>query len=82
MKKEIKEFQNCLRLQIIPDEFAGERIDRLVSHCKEFGFNNVILLINGEDFFLGHITIDEARPFVETAKMAAEKLELYDGRGF
>lgn len=74
MKKEIKEFQNCLRLQIIPDEFADERIDRLVSHCKKFGFNNVILLINGEDFFLGHITVDEVRPFVETAKKAAEKL--------
>ena len=74
MKTEICDFQNCLRLQIIPDEFADERIERLTEHCKKFGFNNVILLINGEDFFLGHTTIEEIRPFVKTAKKAAEKL--------
>ena len=74
MKKEIKSFQNCLRIQITPDEFEDERIERLILHCKKFGFNNVILLINAEDFFLGHTTIDEIRPFVQTAKKAAEKL--------
>ena len=74
MKKEIKSFQNCLRIQITPDEFEDERIERLILHCKKFGFNNVILLINAEDFFLGHTTIEEIRPFVKTAKKAAEKL--------
>ena len=74
MKKEIKSFQNCLRIQIIPDAFEDERIERLIEHCKKYGFNNVILLINAEDFFLGHTTIDEIRPFVKTAKKAAEKL--------
>ena len=44
MKSNFAEFQNCLRIQITPDEYANERILDLVLHCKKFGFNNVIFL--------------------------------------
>ncbi len=74
MKADFSKFQNCLRIQLIPDKYADERIKRLLAHCKKFGFSNVIFLTNGEDFFLGHVTVEEIKPWVEVIKKAAEVL--------
>lgn len=54
-------YHNCLRLSVINDDMQDERIDALVTHCKEYGFDNVMLMLNQEEFNLGHITPDEAR---------------------
>ena len=67
-------FQHCLRVQLKCDDLSDERIDTLVNHCVEYGFNNVMLLVNAEEFCLGHITIDEARPWVELLKKAKKRL--------
>ena len=44
MKGNFADFQNCLRIQLTPDEYAEERIQDLLVHCKKFGFNSVIFL--------------------------------------
>lgn len=67
-------YRNCLRLQITVDDVSSERIDDLVSHCKKFGFDNVMLMLNTEEFNIGHITVEEAKPWIDMFKVAAEKL--------
>ena len=71
MNTNFAEFQNCLRIQITPDEYAPERMQGLLLHCKKFGFNNVIFLTAGEEFFLGHVTLEEIKPWVEVIKKAS-----------
>jgi len=67
-------YQNCLRLQITVDDVSEERISDLVRHCREFGFDNVMLMLNTEEFNVGHITIEEVRPWVKLFRHAAEAL--------
>lgn len=67
-------YRNCLRLQITQDEMSEERIENLVENCKTYGFDNVMLMLNTEEFNLGHITIEEERPWIEMFKRAAKKL--------
>ena len=74
MRNSLSPFENSLRIQITPDEYAPERIQGLVLHCKKYGFTNVIFLTAGEEFFLGHVSIEEIKPWVEVIKSAAEKL--------
>jgi hypothetical protein len=74
MEMNYSQFQNCLRIQIVPDEYADERIEGLVEHCQKFGFTNVIFLTAGEEFFIGHATIEEITPYVEVIKKASAKL--------
>ena len=71
MKSDFSKFQNCLRIQITPDEYANERIQGLVSHCKKFGFANVMFLTMAEEWFLGHVTIEEIKPWVKVIKDAS-----------
>lgn len=74
MKANFADFQNCLRIQLTPDEYAKERIQGLLVHCKKFGFNNVIFLTAGEEFFLGHATKEEIKPWVDVIKKASAVL--------
>ena len=71
MKSDFSRFQNCLRIQITPDEYANERIQGLLSHCKKFGFTNVMFLTAAEEWFLGHVTIEEIKPWVDVIKDAS-----------
>mgnify|MGYP003502628909 CR=1 FL=1 len=49
-------YNNCLRLQITMDSNFEDRLNSLVKHCLKYGFNNVMLMLNTEEFFDGHIT--------------------------
>ncbi len=69
------QYHNCLRLQITMDDMQEERIDALVEHCKKYGFDNVMLMLNLEEFNRGHIPLQEAKPWVEILKKAKKKLE-------
>lgn len=69
-----EKFQNCLRIQITPDKYADERIQRLLEHCKKFGFTNVIFFTTAEEFFIGHATIEEIETWVQVIKKAANLL--------
>ncbi len=68
-------YHDCLRLQITMDDNADARIEEAVAHCAKYGFDNVMLMLNAEEFHLGHITLEEAKPWVELLKRAKVKFE-------
>ena len=76
-----KEFLNCLRIQICPGFYEDERIERLIDHCKKYGFNNVMLFINTEEFNYGHMTKEEARPWLDTI-IKTKKILIDNGISF
>lgn len=65
-----EEFTNCLRILIVPDEYQDERIEEIKNFCLKYSFKNVMLFLNNEDFFVGHMTEEEAKPWVEVIKKA------------
>lgn len=67
-------FKNCLRIQITPDDYADERIERLLYHCKKYGLQDVVFFITAEEHLIGHPTLEEVRPWIETIKKAAKVL--------
>lgn len=70
MNKNNHTFLNCLRAQIFPDEYADERISSIKNFCLKYGFQNVILIFNGEEFHVGHIQKEELKPWIEVMKKA------------
>ncbi len=71
---DFKKWQNCLRIQIAPDGDQDVKIDKLVSHCVKYGFTDVIGMINAEELCVGHMTIEEAKPWVALFKKERDKL--------
>lgn len=71
---EFKKWQNCLRVQIAPDKDQDVKIDKLVEHCKKYGFTDVMAMINAEELCVGHMTIAEAKNWVEMFKKERVKL--------
>ena len=69
-----KEFLHCLRIQFYPKHYEDARIAEVVDYCVKFGFKNVMLFINAEEYNVGHMTIEEAKPWVETMKKAKAAL--------
>ena len=67
-----KEFLNCLRVQIVPNRYENERIENIANFCVNYGFKNVMLFINAEEYNVGHMTIEEAKPWVATMKRAKQ----------
>ncbi len=65
-------FTNCLRIQIVPQHFEEQRIKSIADFCVKNHFENVMLFINAEEYNVGHMTVEEAKPWVETMKKAAE----------
>lgn len=63
-------FTNCLRVDVLPDDLQDERIQEIVKHCLKYGFQNVMLFFNNEEFNVGHITKEELKPWIETIKKA------------
>lgn len=70
-----KTFHNCLRLQITNDENQDDRIKTAVEHCLKYGFDNVALMINAEEFNIGHITLEEAEPWIDVLVKAKKQFE-------
>lgn len=67
-----KEFLHCLRIQFYPNHYEDERIQEVVEYCERYGFNNVMLFINAEEYNVGHMTLEEAKPWVKTMKKARD----------
>lgn len=65
-----KEFLHCLRIQFFPNHYEDERIAEVVEYCVKYGFKNVMLFINAEEYNVGHMTIEEAKPWLATMKKA------------
>ena len=70
-----KKFLHCLRIQFYPNHYEDERIQEVVDYCVEYGFDNVMLFINAEEYNVGHMTIEEAKPWVKTMKKAKAALQ-------
>jgi len=70
-----KEFLHCLRVQFCPGHYEDERIQNVVDYCVKYGFNNVMLFINAEEYHVGHMTKEEAKPWVATMKKATKALK-------
>ncbi len=66
-------FLHCLRAQIYPDEYADERIDSLKDFCLRYGFKNIILIFNGEEHNVGHISDEELVKWVKLIKRAKKE---------
>ena len=69
-----KEFENILRLQIVPNFYEEERVNGIIAYCLQYGVQHVMLFINAEDYFVGHMTIEEAKPWVEAIKRTKKRL--------
>ncbi len=67
-------FIHSLRVQLLPDKHLEKRVSDVIEHCKKYGFNDVTLMINAEDFNFGHISIEKARPWVEKLKWAKAEI--------
>lgn len=65
-----KKFLHCLRIQFYPNHFEDERIAEVVDFCVKYGFDNVMLFINAEEYNVGHMTIEQAQPWIATMKKA------------
>ena len=65
-----EKFTHCLRIAIVPGHYEDERIESVLRFCLDYGLTNVMLFINAEEYNVGHMTIDEAKPWVETMKKA------------
>lgn len=70
-----KTFHNCLRLQITNDINQDDRIASAVEHCVKYGFDNVMLMLNAEEFNIGHITLEEAEPWINVLVKAKKRFE-------
>ncbi len=67
-------FLNCLRIQIVPNHYEEERIASIADFCEKYGFRNVMLFINAEEYNIGHMTIQEAKPWLAAMKRAKKVL--------
>ena len=67
-----KTFTNCFRVDVLPDDFQDERMEEIANHCLKYGFKNVMLFFNNEEFNVGHITKEELKPWIETIKKAKQ----------
>ena len=78
MKKETAHIQegflNCLRIAVVPGYHEDQRIASIVDFCKKYRFNNVMLFINSEEYCVGHMTKNEARPWIEAMKRTKKVL--------
>lgn len=63
-----KRFLNCLRIQVVPGYYEEQRIRSIVDFCKKYAFDNVMLFINSEEYCVGHMTKEEAKPWLQTMK--------------
>lgn len=63
-------YLNCLRIAIVPEHYEKQRINNIVEFCKKYKFDNVMLFINAEDYNLGHMTLEEAKPWLAAMKRA------------
>jgi hypothetical protein len=46
----------------VPNHIEEERITDILNYCLKYDFNNVMLFINAEEYNVGHMTIEEAKP--------------------
>jgi hypothetical protein len=69
-----KEFQYQLRFALLPSPEEDQRIEELVSFCQKGAIDDVIFFIGAEEANDGHLTKEEAAPYVALIKKAKAAL--------
>lgn len=68
-------FLNCLRIQVVPEYYEEQRMQSIIDFCKNHAFDNAMLFINAEEYNTGHMTKEEAEPWVAVMKRMKKALE-------
>lgn len=68
-------FQYQLRYAIKPGHFEDERIAELLDFCQRANIDDVIFFISAEEINNGHLTKEEAAPYVASIKKAKKQLD-------
>ena len=68
-------YKYMLRFVLVPGLEEDERIKELVRFCKDTLIDEVVFFICAEDYNTGHVTIEEATPFVNAILKAKSKLQ-------
>lgn len=68
-------FNYTLRLQLPPTLNFEERLFNAIDFCEKAKIDEVMFFIGCEELNTGHITIEEAKPYVDTIKRASEFLK-------
>lgn len=63
-----------MRIAFLPDGYENERIESVRRFCLRYGVKNVMLFVNNEENFVGHMTEEEAAPVVAVLKKAKRVL--------
>jgi len=66
-------YKYMLRFVLVPGLEEDERIEELVRFCKDTLIDEVVFFICAEDYNTGHVTIEEATPFVNAILKAKSK---------
>ncbi len=67
-------YRYCLRISIAPDEFTEQRIGELIRVCKKYNYDEVIFFVNAENLNVGHMTKEQAQPYLDVIKAAKARL--------
>ncbi len=70
----MNKFLHCLRIQVVPDHHEEQRLQSVLDFCLRYGVKNVMLFINSEEYNVGHMTKEEAKPWLATMKRAKKLL--------
>ena len=68
-------FEYHLRLQLPPTLDFEERVENMLDFCKIAKVDQVMFFIGCEELNTGHITIDEAKPYISTIQRASNFLK-------
>ncbi len=67
-------FRYHLRIQLSPKLNLLERLENMLDFCRKAQVDEVMFFIGCEELAVGHITIEQARPYIETIRQASSAL--------
>jgi len=68
-------FRYHLRIQLPPTLDFEERLENMLDFCKKAKIDDVIFFIGCEELAIGHITIEEAKPYAQVINRASTYLK-------
>lgn len=68
-------FRYHLRLQLPPTLPLEERLNNMLDFCRQAKIDEVMFFIGCEELGVGHITIEEAKPYVSVIQKAGKALQ-------
>lgn len=68
-------FQYHLRIQLSPMLNLEERLENMLDFCQKAKIDEVMFFLGCEELAVGHITIDEAKPYIDVIQRASIRLK-------